>query len=268
MKKKTIVFFWTLAVIITLSASIYQRKTGPTIEKKTILSINNKEYKLSFPRSASEDKNTINLNIEDTSVKATLIYRKYPTNDKYQELNFQRKGNSLLVSLPIQPKAGKLEYYVKLNDKLIFQEEPLIIRFKGNVPLGVLIPHALLMFISMLFASYGLILTIANNPNIKPYIILTITTLLIGGFVFGPIVQKYAFGVYWSGFPFGYDLTDNKTLIALLSLLLLTFPFMKKKILRFTSMIAFIIMISIFCIPHSLRGSELNQQTGVVGTAK
>lgn len=268
MKKKTIIFFWALAVIITLGASIYQRKTGPTVEKRAIVSINNKDYKLSFPRSASEDKNTIILNIQDTNVKAILIYRKYPTNDKYKELNFQRKGNNLLVSLPVQPKAGKLEYYVKLNDKLIFQQEPLIVRFKGNVPLEALIPHILLMFISMLFASYGLILTIANKPNIKRYIILTITTLLLGGFVFGPIVQKYAFGVYWSGLPFGYDLTDNKTLIALVTLLLLTLPFLKKKILRFTSMIAFLIMISIFCIPHSLRGSELNQQTGVVGTSK
>ena len=26
-------------------------------------------------------------------------------------------------------------------------------------------------------------------------------------------VQKAAFGAYWTGFPFGYDLTDNKTVL-------------------------------------------------------
>jgi hypothetical protein len=32
--------------------------------------------------------------------------------------------------------------------------------------------------------------------------------------ILGPVVQKFAFGEYWTGFPFGTDLTDNKTLIA------------------------------------------------------
>ncbi len=34
--------------------------------------------------------------------------------------------------------------------------------------------------------------------------------------ILGPIVQKYAFGELWTGIPFGWDLTDNKTLIAFL----------------------------------------------------
>lgn len=267
MKKTTIILFWTLAVIITLGASIYQRKTGPTLPKKISVELNNKDYILSFPRSASEGGNSITLNISDTNINAKLYYRKYPTNDEYTELEFKRKGNNLLALLPIQPKAGKLEYYVRVNNRTLFQNEPLIVRFKGNVPLGVLIPHIILMFISMLFAIYGLILSIANKPNIKRYLILTIISLVIGGFIFGPIVQKYAFGVYWSGFPFGYDLTDNKTLIALV-FLLLALPFLKRKMLRYVAIIAFVVMISIFCIPHSLRGSELNTKTGVVESGR
>ena len=35
----------------------------------------------------------------------------------------------------------------------------------------------------------------------------------IGGMILGPIVQKYAFGEYWTGFPYGGDFTDNKMLI-------------------------------------------------------
>ena len=34
--------------------------------------------------------------------------------------------------------------------------------------------------------------------------------------ILGPIVQYYAFGDLWTGIPFGWDLTDNKTLIALI----------------------------------------------------
>lgn len=267
MRKTTITLFWLLAVILTLATSVYQRRTGPTNPKKTTILINNKEHKFSFPRSATINNNTITLNITDTTTKAQLIYRKYPTNDNYTKLDFQRKGNNLIVQLPIQPNAGKLEYYVTINKETLFEESPLIVRFKGEVPLGILIPHIILMFVSMLFASYGLILAIANKKHIARYIILTLITLLIGGFIFGPLVQKYAFGVYWSGFPFGYDLTDNKTLIALI-LLLLNLLFLKRKALRYTAMIAFCAIMIIFCIPHSLRGSELNHQTGKVESAR
>lgn len=267
MKKSTIAVFWILAIILTLSTSVYQRLTGPTNPKKTTISINNKEYKLSFPRSATSNNNKITLNIADSNVKAQLIYRKYPTNEDYSKIDFQNNGSSLFANLPIQPSAGKLEYYVIIDKEKLFETQPLIVRFKGEVPAGVLIPHIIFMFVSMLFAAYGLILAIANKKNVLRYVILTITTLIIGGFIFGPMVQKYAFGVYWSGFPFGYDLTDNKTLIALVALLI-NMLFLKKKIFRITSIIAFSVMITIFCIPHSLRGSELNHQSGKVETAR
>ncbi|MCK9164012.1 MAG: hypothetical protein M0O93_06675 [Bacteroidales bacterium] len=267
MRKSIIAIFWILAIILTLCSSIYQRKTGPTNPKKTTIKINDKDYKLSFPRSATATNNTITLNIPDTNVKAQLIYREYNLNKEFTKIDFNNNGQTLTVNLPIQPNAGKLEYYVSVNQEMLFESDPLILRFKGDVPSEVLIPHIIFMFVSMLFASYGLILAIANKKNVGRYVILTIITLIIGGFIFGPLVQKYAFGVYWSGFPFGYDLTDNKTLIALFALLI-NIIFLKKKIFRITSIIAFCVMITIFCIPHSLRGSELNHQTGIIETAR
>lgn len=267
MRKSTIAIFWVLAIILTLSTSIYQRITGPTNPKKATITINDKDYKLSFPRSATSTDNTITLNIPDQYTKAQLIYRKYKLDEEFSKIDFQNNGKTLTVNLPIQPNAGKLEYYISVNDEMLFEQDPLILRFKGDVPMGVLIPHIIFMFTSMLFASYGLILTIANKKNVARYVLLTIVMLIFGGFVFGPIVQKYAFGVYWSGFPLGFDLTDNKTLIALV-LLLINIPLLRKKALRYTAMIAFLGMITIFCIPHSLRGSEFNHQTGQVETAK
>ncbi|MCK7537691.1 MAG: hypothetical protein MZV63_45435 [Marinilabiliales bacterium] len=40
------------------------------------------------------------------------------------------------------------------------------------------------------------------------------------GMILGPVVQKYAFGDLWTGIPFGWDLTDNKTLIAVFAWIL------------------------------------------------
>jgi hypothetical protein len=39
----------------------------------------------------------------------------------------------------------------------------------------------------------------------------------VGGLILGPPVQLEAFGALWTGWPFGADLTDNKTLIAVLA---------------------------------------------------
>ena len=50
----------------------------------------------------------------------------------------------------------------------------------------------------------------------KKYMLWTIGFFWVGGLILGPAVQKYAFDAWWTGIPFGYDLTDNKTLIAML----------------------------------------------------
>jgi hypothetical protein len=107
----------------------------------------------------------------------------------------------------------------------------------------------------MLFAAYGLIIALfdksASHKKILNYLYITISTLIVGGFILGSIVQKYAFGVYWTGFPIGRDITDNKTLLALIALLL-ALPFSKKPYFRYVTIAAFAVMILIFCIPHSI----------------
>jgi hypothetical protein len=97
--------------------------------------------------------------------------------------------------------------------------------------------------------------------------------MTVGGMVLGPIVQKYAFGAYWTGFPWGYDLTDNKTLIMWLAWIaacaVLGRP--RRKDVpgwkgRLTVFAAAAVMTVVYLIPHSLRGSQLDYtqvETGV-----
>ena len=80
-------------------------------------------------------------------------------------------------------------------EKMLCYDEPLVIRFKNHLPAGVLIPHIIFMFVSMLFGAYALLCALANMPQYRRYTILSLVLLVLGGFVFGPIVQKYAFGV-------------------------------------------------------------------------
>jgi hypothetical protein len=251
MKKN--IFYWLIAVLLTIGASVYQRVTGPTNPKKAEITINGKDYKLKFPRSASLSNRTMTLNIEDKSVEATLYYKTHNTDESFCPIAFEKNDKGLLTALlPEKQRLDKIDYYVTINSDTLFANEPLVIRYKDDVPATWLILHIILMFASMLFAAYGFVICIANRADkIKRYLNLTTLTLFVGGFVFGFIVQKYAFGVCWSGFPFGTDITDNKTLIALIALLI-ALPFRNKSYFRYVAMASFIAMFAVFCIPHSI----------------
>ncbi|PJA54942.1 MAG: hypothetical protein CO167_00990 [Candidatus Marinimicrobia bacterium CG_4_9_14_3_um_filter_48_9] len=71
-------------------------------------------------------------------------------------------------------------------------------------------------------------------------------------------MQKYAFDAYWTGVPFGWDLTDNKTLIAFLGWLFAWWKNRGEHRSRLAIIFAALLMFAIFMIPHSVLGSELD----------
>ncbi len=268
MVKKLI--FWTLAVVLTLSAAVYQRMTGPTYPKKVKVTIENVEIKGKFLRSGNTGENAIIVlsNIPE-NVSATLFYKRYPTTEDFSPQPFERKGSNLEAFLPSQPAAGKLQYYVQVENETssieLYKEDPITIRFKGIVPAIILIPHIIFIFFAMLFSSLAGIYAFEKMDGYKLYGWIALGLLTLGGFIFGPIVQYYAFGEAWTGFPFGYDLTDNKTLIAgviWVGALLLN----NKKDRPAYVALAAIALLVVFSIPHSLFGSELNYDSGKVIT--
>ncbi len=90
---------------------------------------------------------------------------------------------------------------------------------------------------------------------------------MIGGMILGPFVQKYAFGVYWAGFPYGFDLTDNKLLIGVVAWLIAAVLSWKKR-RPLASIIAAIVLIIVYSIPHSKMGSQFNYQKNELQTEK
>jgi len=145
------------------------------------------------------------------------------------------------------------------------KESPVIIRFKGSVPGQVLLPHILIMFLAMLFSTGAGLLALFKVPSYRKFGIWTLILLFAGGMVLGPIVQKFAFGAFWTGIPFGWDLTDNKTLIAFLFWILAVAMNLKRERPFFT-ILAAIVLLLVYSIPHSLFGSQLDYGTGEVTT--
>ncbi|HRW63481.1 MAG TPA: PPC domain-containing protein [Bacteroidales bacterium] len=265
--KKSII--WVLAIIITLGSAYYQRKTGPTYPKKVSIELNGNTLNFKLPRSAETGSNLkITIPKTDTTTQVTLFYKRYPVNESFVSTQFTNQNNEQVSYLPWQPPAGKLEYYLCFSNSTTQQEiktEPVVIRFKGIVPTWALLPHVLFMFIAMLLSNLAGLFAIAKTKEHIFYGRLTLFLLLLGGLIFGPIVQHFAFGQAWTGIPLGWDLTDNKTLIAVLFWLVAVLANRKNPKYRNT-IIAAAVLFLIYIIPHSLLGSELDYESGKVVT--
>ena len=264
--------YWLLAFVITLGAAYYQRTTGPTYPKNLKVNISGQPTTLKLVRSLSLDEPAeIKLAIPDSSVKARLFFRRFPSKDEYQvkEFHFRvtPRFKGFFATVPQQPEAGKLQYYIEITDSkgpsAYFKEAPVVIRFKGGVPAYIMIPHILLMFLAMLFSTLAGLMSIGKNPLFRKYAVWTLILFSAGGLVLGPIVQKFAFGDLWTGIPFGWDLTDNKTLIALIFWVLAVIMNRKKE-RPFYVALAAIVLLLVYSIPHSMFGSQLNYESGSV----
>jgi hypothetical protein len=252
--------YWFLAIVITLALSIYQRMTGPTYPKKVVVELNGESYKVKLPRSGVQKDEVITLkDVPQTQGDMTLHYRRYPTSDEYTTVDFKYIDGEWQAALPVQPVAGKLQYYITVDGKNYPADEPVVIRFRNDVPAGILIPHILLMFGAMLFAVYTLLLVLTRREYSK-WLKITVGTLFVGGFIFGPLVQHAAFGPWWTGFPYGTDLTDNKTLISFL-FFAVALATLKWKFNKWLIALAVLVMIAVFTIPHSTYGSEYDYTT-------
>ena len=251
--------YWLLAIVITLVLSIYQRMTGPTYPKKVTIEQNGESYKIKLPRSGVQKDEIVTLTGVLSETHAQLHYRRYPTSDDYTTVDFEWTDIEWQATLPVQPVGGKLQYYITVDGKDYPADEPPIIRFRNDVPASILVPHILLMVAAMLFAVYTFLLVFRRKAY-KKWLWITVGTLFVGGFILGPLVQHAAFGPWWAGFPYGTDLTDNKTLISFL-FFVAALATLKWKYNRWVVVLAVLLMIAIFSIPHSTYGSEYDYTT-------
>ncbi len=261
--------FWVLAVFITLGTSVYQRMTGPTYPVDVMVEHQNVRYDFELPRSHGGETDCPVVLELPMQFEGELVYRRFPVDEKWDTLMLGRVDEWLVVDLPHQPPAGKLEYHLNLNylgePVETNLEENVVVRFKGEVPAWALIPHIFFMFFAMLWSNATGIQAVANIQAYKRNAVITLILLVVGGLILGPIVQKYAFGAYWTGWPFGEDLTDNKVLLSVV-VWVAAIMLNKRKDRRWAALVAALVLLAIYMIPHSMKGSELDYDSGEVIT--
>jgi hypothetical protein len=276
------VTLWIVAFVAMFAAASYQRRTGPTYEYHGTLEVAARTYHYALIRSEETTRDArVALPLPGDGASGRIMVRRYPTDDPFTPVEMREEtvdGSTELAGyLPAQPAAGKLEYYIELHtsdgDRRIPEVggakdggSTIVMRFKDHVPLPLLLSHVLFMFVSMLIGVRAALGAAVGETKARRLAWVTLVGLSIGGMILGPFVQKYAFGAFWTGFPWGYDLTDNKTLIMWLAWVVACGVLLlggkerptPSRAARLAVAAAAVVMVGVYLIPHSLRGSQLD----------
>jgi hypothetical protein len=267
--------WWVFAVVFTIAMARYQKMTGPTYPVSGETTLNGNEIKYTLIRTAENDKDAeIAVNVPDTSIKGTITYKRYKSNDSLTTVSLTRRNDTLFFMMPTQPAAGKMMYEITLSsskDQVVLRaknDEFVVMRFKGPVPLYILLPHILAMFLGLLFSTRTAIEALIGGARTFKLALWTLGFLIIGGMILGPVVQKYAFGAYWTGWPLAGDgtfnlfrlgdMTDNKTLVMVLAWVVAVFKLRKDPKNKFWPAFAAVMVMIVYLIPHSVLGSEID----------
>lgn len=260
---------WLAALILTLLLAVFQRLTGPTHPLRGTTEVGGAEVAYRLLRShGGEGDLPVRLEVPPGLSGGELQWRRFPTTEPWQPSPMARHGDSLVGAVPHQPPAGKVEYRVVLRGDeggrvVVPASGAVVARFKGAVPSAVLIPHIVAMFLGMTVSTRAVLEVLRPDEGTGgPWLVATAFALLaLGGLILGPAVQKYAFGAFWTGWPFGSDLTDNKTLLGILAWLPALAAARRRTSLRRRVVVAWVVMMGVFLIPHSVLGSEIDWST-------
>jgi len=267
---------WLIAFAFMVLSAAYQRVTGPTFPYLGIAHVDGQAVHFKLPRSAvSEAPLVITIPHAPKTMKASLGWRLHHDTGPYTIVLMERNGEALQAQLPGLPPGVKIEYRVSIKTAdgqlVIPARRDVVLRFKGDIPPWALIPHISFLLLAVLFGMRTLLEALYRRPRLRLFAWLACACIIIGGMLLGPLVQWFAFGAWWTGIPFGWDVTDNKTLFMLLCwigvLIAIHRHDQPTRRSRRMIIVGAAVMLIVYLIPHSLFGTEVRLEQAVPGAA-
>lgn len=263
-----------IAVVLTLIVIVSARRFGPNRPYEVKASSSSFTLSHEAPRGHSgEGPAELGLNVDFAGGKAADItvelLGRIKGEKEWETVEPTREeSGTYLFEIPAKPWGTR--YFYKFQGRLaddppvtLCQEggEPMMVKFKGEVPAWILILHILAMFggffLLIWSALHALRLAAGGDDEGKaaPLAWWAWAVMFIGGVPLGFAMNWYAFGVVWEAFPFGRDVTDNKTQIALIiwgiAGLALTLKRSRKS--GVFAAVAALLVLALFLIPHSVQ---------------
>ncbi|HDP94128.1 MAG TPA: hypothetical protein ENN40_02075 [Candidatus Aminicenantes bacterium] len=257
------ILLWIIAFCLTLAIAVFQRVTGPTWPVRGEEKVNNMPVQYRFLRSqTAHTPLEVRVKTRHNGLNLALKYRRFRANEEWHETVMHWDGDGYVAHISGQPPAGKIEYQVYSGTAAELKPllpSSIVARFKGHVPTVWLIFHILFMMSAILLCARTGLECLRPDARLSRLVGVTLSAVILGGLVFGPLVQYFAFGDLWTGFPVGTDLTDNKTLVMVLFWLAAFFLYRRS---RWWVFAAAVLMLAVTLIPHSMWGSELDYASG------
>ncbi|MGC9070460.1 MAG: hypothetical protein ACP5IO_04025 [Elusimicrobiales bacterium] len=244
-------FYILVSLILTLLLTVFQRITGPTYPVKGDLDYNGRNVRYKLPRSCTIKKSECIAYIYKNDVNAYISWKRLGVDEEFKKIYFKSDGNKSIVIIPddFMP-ASKIEYDFYVDGKKINLNK-IVLRFKNEVRRWILISHIFFMFLSLVICFYLFLEVVFEKKFSSKVFWANYLSMFIGGFVLGALLQKEAFGIFWSGFPFGSDVTDNKVLVSFIFWSYAAYRLLKGFESRKAILISFFITILTYLIPHS-----------------
>ena len=262
-------WLWVAAAVCAIGSAAYQRLTGPTMSVFGRITVDGAAYRYRLPRSGtSTSDRVVSFRTAPGLLGGALDYRRLRSGDEWNRVPLAVEGDRLVARLPRQPAAGKLEYTVTLattggDVRMPADGTPVTLRFKDPVPAWLLLPHIILMFTALLVGIRTGLGAIWAPAGLRRLTVITLATMTLGGLILGPVVQELAFGQLWAGYPFGNDLTDDKTMVmwavwVAAAVVIVRAGAATSRRVRVAAFGAALVMLGVYLVPHSVRGSELD----------
>jgi hypothetical protein len=221
------------------------------------------------------------LNVEPhTELDAGVIFRA-PREEAFDTVGMSEISDGVWSArLPAGRKGDRLEYGFSIprvgepgsgTAAQAGQRDYYLIKYKGEVSVTVLVLHILCMFAAFFFIIESMLgaFAILTKGEDKEFTVAQTRWVLLftflGGVPLGFVLNSQRFGPIWEGFPFGTDITDNKTQLIIIFWIIITAISWKSFVCRRTGrdiagpgvfatavIIASVLSLVLYLVPHSL----------------
>jgi len=194
------------------------------------------------------------------------------------------KSDVFVASIPHHKKGTKAWYYIEAQNQIADKEiavtlpdknspnfKPILLKFEGHVSPYIILSHVFCNFAAIFFSVLAIFSAVdlkKGKSTLKKSVLFSLFAfifLFIGFFPLGWALNYFTFGSLWEAFPFGTDVTDNKSQITflfwLVTLLLVKGTILGKnpsknlvseKTYSTMVIISFVVTVVMYLIPHSL----------------
>jgi len=282
MKLRIIIALLLTLVLLSIARRVSERKPelkvveqeGTKIEHTTVVEkVGGGDVQIyaeiSTPEPIADHKVKLVYRIDqDDFLSVTMLSEDESSRNFFATIPSQEKGKRAYYYLTATDKSGN---EVTLPDRVNLLNAPFMIKFKGIVALPIIGAHIFSMFATIIFVFLALFCSVdllkgkQVLPKLSTYTVFTSLFIFLGGFPLGFLVAHQTFGVAWGGIPFGWDITDNKTLILLAYWLVLLYLIRKtiakrrvgldvvgNRLLSVMTILGVILTLLVYLIPHSI----------------